>query len=109
MQLSEMNDEQLQMIVGLTESRVMNLSKDDLRMSEVQYLYSPELEKEVVTYWETLNKYWADKKLPPCTCHEQAGGFMANPKWNPYYYNDKPCSLEWFKKHPELVEKWKTA
>lgn len=93
----------------LSEARILNISKDDLRMTEVQYMYSDKVEKEVVDYWTTLNGYWEEKKLPPCTCDKEAGGFMAKEKWNPYFYNDKPCSIEWFQKHPELIKKWKEA
>jgi hypothetical protein len=83
----------------LEEARIIKISKDDLRMSEEQLLWTPELEAEVTGYWKTLNKYWVERKLPPCTCADHEGGFMANEKWNPYYYNGKSCSLDWYKKH----------
>lgn len=69
-------------------------------MAEDQLLWSPELEKEVVEYWQTLNGYWSKKTLPKCTCADFEGGFMAKEKWNPYFYHDEPCSIEWY-------EKWK--
>lgn len=96
-------------IKDLTEARVLNISKDDLRMSEVQYLWSDELKKEVVSYWVRLNGFWENKTLPPCTCHEQAGGFMSKEKWNPYYLDGEPCSIKHFQKFPELVQKWRSA
>lgn len=90
----------------LKEARTLNISKDDLRMAEVQYLWDTEMEKDVVGYWATLNGHWAARKLPPCTCHEQAGGFMAKEKWNPYWFEGEPCSVAWLTKHPEVKEKW---
>lgn len=87
-------DKQLEMIAGLTESRVMKISKDDLRLDENQILWSEELEQEVVNYWTTLNQYWADKRIPPCTCADREGGFMAKEKFNPYFMDGEPCSLK---------------
>lgn len=92
----------------LTEARVLSISKDDLRMHEQQLLWSDTLEKEVVDYWTTLNKWWADKKLPPCTCLDHDGGFMGRRSskgkiFNDYMYPnpvtgaEEPCSLEWYK------------
>lgn len=101
MLLSEMTGEMLEQIANLTEARICNVEKDTLRMSEVQLLWSDELEKEVLGYWTTLNKYWAEKKLPKCTCADQENGFMGLEKWNPYFYNGRPCSLEYYKE-------WKT-
>lgn len=80
----------------LEEARVLKISKDDLCMMEHQLLWSKELEKEVLDYWTSLNKYWAEKKLPPCTCADHEGGFMANEKYNPYFYEGSPCSLDWY-------------
>lgn len=89
-------------IVGeLCESRILKISKDDLRMSEEQLLWTPQLEKDVLDYWTTLNKYWNDKKMPPCTCADHEGGFMARDKYNPFYFNDEPCSLDYFKQWKE--------
>lgn len=86
----------------LTEARILSISKDDLRMHEDQLLWDERLEKDVVTYWQTLNKWWADKKMPPCTCLEHDGGFMGKRSakgkvYNDYFYNDQPCSLEWYR------------
>lgn len=102
MLLSELTDQQLEMIIAMDEMRICKLSKDDLRMSEDQLLWSEELGKEVKQYWTTLNKYWDEKKLPPCTCLEQEGGFMgkrtkAGKVYNDFFYNDEPCSLDWYK------------
>lgn len=88
----------------LKEARIMNISKDDWRMAEIQLLYTPALEKLVYEYWATLNGYWNNKQLPKCTCadyeiNSKTGiGFMADPRYNPYYYNDEPCSLAWIAK-----------
>lgn len=87
----------------LTEARTNNIEKDTLRQAEVQYLYDDELEKDVVDYWTKLNEYWNSQKLPPCTCES----FMATERYNDYFYNGKPCSLEHAKKHPQLKENWK--
>jgi hypothetical protein len=85
----------------VSESRICKISKDDLRMTEEQLLWSDELEQEVLTYWKTLNKYWADKKLLPCTCADHEGGFLAKEKYNPFFYKDEPCSIEWYLKWKE--------
>ena len=99
--LTSMTDEQLNMIVELSEARIVKIEKDALMMAEEQLLWTPELEKKVVEYWTTLNGYWREKKIPACTCHlfeinERTGkGFMADPKYNPYFYNNEPCSLDY--------------
>jgi len=85
----------------LVESRVMNISKDDLRLSEFQLMWTPDLEKDVVSYWTTLNGYWKDKKLPKCTCADYEGGFMFKRSskgvvYNDYFYENEGCSLKWF-------------
>lgn len=90
------------LVKNLSEARILSISKDDLRMDEKQLLWTPELSDDVLTYWKTLNKYWAEKKLPPCTCLEHDGGFMGRRSskgkiYNDYFYNDEPCSLEWYK------------
>lgn len=95
--LSDLTDEQLGMIMELTESRICKISKDDLRMSEDQLMWSPELEKEVYEYWSTLNGYWKAQKIPRCTCADYEGGFLAREAYNDYFYRGEPCSLEWYK------------
>jgi len=95
--LKDMTDAQLQAIVDLTEARILNISKDDLRMSETQLFWSPELEKEVLEYWNSLNAHWKAHTLPKCTCGDYEGGFMAKDKYNPYFFNGEPCSIEWYK------------
>ena len=98
--LKGLSDEQLHMITSLTEARILKMDKDSLRMDENQILYTPELEAEILNYWNTLNKYWAERKLPHCSCADQEGGFMAKEKFNPYFYEGEPCSLK-------LYQKWK--
>lgn len=91
-------------VTTLAEARILKISKDDLRMAEEQLLWSPDLEKKVVEYWTTLNGYWREKKIPACTCHlfevnDKTGkGFMADPRYNPYFYNNQPCSIDWYNK-----------
>ena len=90
----------------LTEARILKISKDDLRMSEDVLEWSSELEKEVVGYWRTLNGYWKNKTLPKCTCADHEGGFMAKRTkmgkvYNDFYYNDEPCSIDWYNKFKE--------
>lgn len=95
-----------ELILNLLEARILKISKDDLRMHEIQLLWSPDLEKDIVQYWSTLNGYWKAKKMPECTCalfevNKKTGvGFMADEKWNPYFYEGEPCSLAWY-------ERWK--
>lgn len=79
----------------LEDLRILTLSKDDLRMGEKQLTYTQQLEKEVYEYWSTLNGYWKKDVLPLCTCDRYENGFMAKPQWNPYYYQDEPCSEAW--------------
>lgn len=86
---------------GLTEARILSIEKDTLRMAEVVYMYTPALEKEVYEYWSTLNGYWAKRTMPKCTCGDYENGFMADERWNPYYYDGEPCSLSWFNKCKE--------
>jgi hypothetical protein len=99
-------DDLWKQIRNLSEARILSISKDDLRMHEQQLLWSPQLEKEVVGYWRTLNGYWKAKKLPKCTCLDHDGGFMGKKSakgkfYNDFFYNDEPCSLEWYKKSKE--------
>lgn len=87
----------------LTEARILSISKDDLRMDEKQLLWTPNLEKEVVGYWRTLNGYWRDKKLPKCTCLDFDGGFMGRRSakgkvYNDFFWEDEPCSTVWYNK-----------
>lgn len=98
-------DVDLTNVKAVTESRILSISKDDLRLSEDQLMWSPQLEKEVVEYWTTLNGYWKAQKLPKCTCADYEGGFMAKRSskgkvYNDFFYEDEPCSLKWY-------EKWK--
>lgn len=90
--------------MGVEESRVLKLSKDDLCMMEHQVFWSEELEKEVLGYWTTINRYWAEKKIPPCTCKDQEGGFMANPKYNPYFMDGESCSIKYYQQWKEQNE-----
>lgn len=88
------------------EARILKISKDDLRLSEEQLMWTPDLEKEVVGYWRTLNGYWKAKKIPKCTCADYEGGFLAQEKWNGYFYKGEPCSIEWYThcKKTELIK-----
>ena len=91
----------------LEEARILKISKDDLRMSEQQLFWTPDLEKEVVGYWRTLQGYWDNKKLPRCTCADHENGFMAREAYNPYFFKEQPCSIQYLKLFPELVDKWR--
>lgn len=82
----------------LTEARILKISKDDLRLYEQQLLWTLELEQEVYSYWKALNAHWKMKRIPKCTCADYENGFMAKEKWNPYFYEGKPCSEAWLKK-----------
>jgi CRISPR/Cas system-associated exonuclease Cas4 (RecB family) len=91
------------LLKNLNESRILSISKDDLRMHEEQLLWSPQLEKEVVGYWRTLNGYWKAKTLPRCTCLDHDGGFMGRKSakgkfYNDFFYEDEPCSMKWYLK-----------
>lgn len=96
LKLSDMTNSQLQAIVDLTEARILSISKDDLRMDEKQLLWSQALWNEVRDYWTSLNYHWKMKTLPPCTCADHENGFMAQEKYNPYFYQNSPCSIDWY-------------
>ena len=99
--LEILGDEKKAPVKHLEEARILLISKDDLRMAEQQLLWTPQLEKAVVGFWKTLNGYWERKVIPSCTCADYEGGFMAKEKWNPYFYNDEPCSMELYKQFKE--------
>lgn len=80
----------------VNEARILKIEKDTLMMGEQQLLWSDELSREVNDYWTTLNAYWNNKKIPPCTCADREGGFMAKPQYNPFYYEGEPCSLQYY-------------
>lgn len=69
-------------------------------MMEQQLMWNADLKVDVLRYWSDLNTYWAKKKLPPCTCADHDGGFMALEKWNPYFKDGEPCSIK-------LYQEWK--
>lgn len=82
----------------VSESRILKIEKENLMMMEQQLMWTPDLERDVVQYWRTLNGYWKNKKLPKCTCLDFEGGFMAKEAYNGYFYNEEPCSIEYFNK-----------
>lgn len=97
---------------ALKEARILSISKDDLRLHEQQLLWTPNLEKEIVGYWSTLNGYWAAKTIPKCTCLDFDGGFMGRRSkkgkfYNDYFYEEEPCSTQWLLQHKQLAEGWK--
>ena len=49
----------------LTEMRMLYVSKDDLRVEEVEIPYTQELEDKVLKELEILNKNWEKGELPP--------------------------------------------
>ena len=87
----------------LKEGRIFRISRDDLRQEEGQLMWNAGLQEAVHEYWSTLSDYWKAQTIPKCTCAEiepntKTGiGFMANPKYNPYYFNGEPCSMAWYK------------
>ena len=85
----------------IKEGRLLHISKDDLRQMEQQVLWTKELAKEVIAYWLEMNKAWgAFKKsgwLPPCTCADHDGGFLAKEAYNDWHYEGEPCSATWLK------------
>lgn len=92
---------ELEGLPELNEARVLKISKDDLRMSEDSLIWSEALGQEVTAYWDKLNEYWESKTIPPCTCADREGGFLAREAYNPFFYNGEPCSLEWYKIYKE--------
>lgn len=102
--LKDMTNEQLQAIVDLTEARILKIEKDTLMMNEQQLLWDDELQLEVVGYWTALNEFWNNKKMPPCTCADHEGGFLASEKYNNYFYQGEPCSINWYRKWKDEQE-----
>ena len=49
----------------LTEMRMLYISKDDLRVEEVEIPYTQELEDKVLKELEILNENWEKEELPP--------------------------------------------
>lgn len=88
-------------LTSLSEARILKISKDDLRLYEMQLLWSGGLEKDVVGYWRTLNGYWKKKTIPKCTCADYENGFLATEKYNPYFYEGEPCSIKYYKEWKE--------
>lgn len=86
---------------NLDEARILKIEKDTLMMGEQQLMWSPELEKDVVDFWRTLNGYWKKQTMPKCTCADYEGGFMAKEAYNGYYYNGESCSMELYKQWKE--------
>jgi hypothetical protein len=86
---------------NLDEARILVLEKDTLRTKEFKLFWDAKLEKDVYSYWSTLNGYLKAKKMPKCTCADYEGGFMAKEKWNGYFYNGQPCSVDWYKRWKE--------
>ena len=87
-------------------SKLLSISKDDLRMHEQQLIWSDNLESQVFDYWNELNAYWKNKKMPKCTCLDHDGGFMGKRSakgkfYNDFFYEDEPCSIKWYKKCKE--------
>lgn len=87
--------------VGLTEARILKIEKDTLMMNEQQLIWDESLAVEVVAYWRVLNRYWNAKKIPPCTCADYEGGFLAKEQYNGYFYEGEPCSLKYYKEWKE--------
>lgn len=83
-------------VENLSEARILKISKDDLRMHEQQLFWNKANELIITSWWKELNRYWTERKLPPCTCADHEGGFMAKEAYNPYFYKGEPCSLEYY-------------
>lgn len=101
-----LRDSDIPGIKDLSVAILVKISKDDLRMSEQKLLWNEDLKEEVASYWKTLSKFWENKILPDCTCSEHEGGFLAKEAYNPYFFNNEPCSIEWASKHNKLSS-WK--
>jgi len=93
-------DGYLEEMSKLSEARILKIEKDTLMMGEQQLMWTPDLEKDVVDFWRTLNGYWKKQTMPKCTCADYEGGFMAKEAYNGYYYDGEPCSMK-------LYAKWK--
>lgn len=82
----------------LTEARILKIEKENLMMMEQQLMWSASLAREVITYWNKINELWRLKKIPPCACADHEGGFMAQEKFNPFFYDGEPCSIKYYNK-----------
>lgn len=85
----------------LTEARILKIEKDTLMMQEQQLLWTPDLERDVVGYWRTLNGYWKKKTIPKCTCADYENGFLAKEAYNGYFKYGEPCSLKYYQEWKE--------
>jgi hypothetical protein len=83
---------------NLSEARILKIEKDALMMGEQKLMWTPDLEKDVVDFWRTLNGYWKKQTMPKCTCADYEGGFMAKKEYNGYWLDDEPCSMEYYRK-----------
>lgn len=92
------------LLKDLTEARILKIEKDSLMMGEQQLMWTPDLERDVVQYWRTLNGYWKKKTIPKCTCADFEGGFLAKEAYNGYFYNGEPCSLDYYKQWKEKAK-----
>lgn len=108
-QFDDKPDFDFELLHQLGEGRILKISKDDLRMSEQQLMWSPDVESRVKTYWGEQNQSWERYKqsdsLPPCTCADYENGFMASDKYNPFFYQGEPCSVKWYEKHKGSIVK----
>ena len=86
---------------GLSEARILKIEKENLMMMEQQLMWDAQLEKDVVSYWKTLNGYWKKQTMPKCTCADYEGGFMAKELYNGYFFQGEPCSLAYYNKCKE--------
>ena len=102
----------------LTKARIMEISKDDFLMREIEFDWDDTLKSDLEAYWTELNDWWAiyheTGELPPCTCSERLGAWFATRNkygkvWNGYYFNEQPCSLAWFEQHRQLTNAEKEA
>jgi hypothetical protein len=80
------------------EARILKIEKDALMMGEQKLMWTPDLEKDVVDFWRTLNGYWKKQTMPKCTCADYEGGFMSREQYNGFFYDGEPCSMEYYKK-----------
>lgn len=98
---SKINDDYPVELGPLTEARILKIEKENLMMMEQKLEWTPDLERDVVQYWTTLNGYWKSQTMPKCTCADYESGFMAKEAYNGYFYDGEPCSLVYYKKWKE--------
>jgi len=96
----------------LVDAMIYEFEKDNGRYRFQSIKWDNVLENDVKGFWRALNASWGAYKeygeIPDCTCHLIDNGWMAKRTklgkvYNDYFFNNEPCSLEWFARNKENI------